>query len=172
MGEVTITVKDSKGKSPFSKLKKVIEGLFDPNIGMEFCCSAYRTGSKGGRSTNSIPRYYVKLGKEVIWDFPKDFPMIKAGHYGYWAANNGICDLVRAYIDTPSGEILSRDFKEFEIMEYEGFEYHFCYLLTFMFNVADRRVGKGRLLRTYGWRIDYAPAKKIFDARFGSIYPK
>lgn len=79
---------------PFSKLKKQIESLFDPSINMDFCCYAFPMKSTTGYAHNSIPRFCVKLNKEVIWDYPKDFP-VKDLDYGYWAGNNGISELVR-----------------------------------------------------------------------------
>lgn len=61
-------------KRPFSKLKKVVDNLFDEKLKMEFCCNSYPIRGQWG-NRNSIPRYYVKIGKEIIWDFPKDFDM-------------------------------------------------------------------------------------------------
>ncbi len=59
---------------PFSKLKKGIENLFDPKLNMEFCCIAYPIRGQWGHN-NSVPRFYVKLNDEFIWDFPKDFEL-------------------------------------------------------------------------------------------------
>ena len=74
--EITITVRKIPSKlRPFSKLKKQIENLYDPALEMQFCCSAFPM--RGGRANNSIPRFYVKLGKEVIWDYPKDFARLR-----------------------------------------------------------------------------------------------
>jgi hypothetical protein len=118
----------------FSKLKKQIENLFEPDLNMEFCCNSYPMRSRTGYAHNSIPRFYIKLGKEIIWDYPKN-KSAKKEEYGYWASNNGISALVRNYIDTPVEELLNKDFKSD---------------LTDLFKAADRRLGKGNLVR---WAI-------------------
>jgi len=79
----------------FSKLKKQIESLFEPSLKLEFCCNAYPMKTKTGYAHNSIPRFYVKLNKDIIWDYPKDF---KSEPYHEYAENNGISSLVREYI--------------------------------------------------------------------------
>jgi len=116
---------------PFSKLKNQIENLFEPSLKIEFCCNSYPMKTKTGYAHNSIPRFYVKLNKEIIWDYPKDF---KSEPYTEYAENNGISALVREYIDTPVSELLSKKFND----EYK---------LTDIFKAADRRLGKDSLLR-------------------------
>ncbi len=157
---------------PFSKLKKQIENLFDPVLKMQFCCSAYPMRSKTGYASNSIPRFYLKLDKGIIWDFPKDFAVKDIG-YGVWANNNGISELVREYIDTPLAELLYKDF-ESEKKEYwyhtkaTGMEeMHFPYNLTDLFKAADRRIGKANLVHWSGHVKNFKAYKIICVRLYG-----
>ena len=144
----------------FSKLKKQIDGLFDPVLNMEFCCSSYPMRSKTGYATRSLPRFYIKLDGKITWDFPKDFDVENMQHG--WISRNGISDLVREYIDTPVDELLH---KEFSV----GYADHkVATSLTDIFKMADRRFGKKKVaelgsiianysspvilvIRLYGW---------------------
>ena len=140
----------SKGR-PFTKLKKQIENLFDSQLKMQLKCFAYPVRSQYG--STSIPRFYVQLGKEIIWDFPKDSPLKKISHH-YWVGLTGISPLIREYIDAPITNLLNRKFKSEHfglIMQYVGmpkqdlFEYD--QKLTDLFKAADRRIGKEKLLK-------------------------
>ena len=145
---------------PFSKLKKQIENLFDPVLNMEFCCSAYPMRSKTGNAHNSIPRFYLKMGKQIIWDYPKDFEA-KDIHYAEWADNNGISALVREYIDTPINELLDKEFsgqyKKFGLRhtDSEGWKNEWSdksdpdvvASLTDLFKAADRRISKSKIVK-------------------------
>ena len=137
---------------PFSKLKKVINGLFDEKLKMDFCCISYPIRGQW-KSSNAIPRFYVKLGKEIIWDVPKDIPK---GFYEIWtfSSGNGIAGLVRDYIDTPVDKLLRKKFKKdrYEVInqylwdnyqEVTGFDYK----LVEIFIAADRRLGREALLK-------------------------
>lgn len=157
---------------PFSKLKKSIERLFDDKLKMEFCCNSYPIrGQRGHR--NSVPRYYVKLGKEIIWDFPKDFDMKELPFY-YWADNNHINDLVRDYIDAPLEELLTKKFKYDKngfIMQHlysnEQDRFEIDYKLTEIFKAADRRLGKEKLLK-WAKKIENSKVDKILGIRFNN----
>ena len=116
---------------------------------MQFCCIAYPMRTQW--ANNHITRFYIKLGKEIIWDFPKDFDMKKA-HWALWARINGIVDLVKEYIDTPVAEILVKKFKgdKYELVVQYLYENNqetvkINYQLTDIFKAADRRLGKENL---------------------------
>src|ERR1035437_8421859 len=127
---------------PFSKLKKQIESLFVHELKMKINCISYPIKSQYGSS--SIPRFYVQLGKETIWDFPKDFP-IKDIHYHYWKDDTGISNLIREYIDTPVLELLNKIFTGEQII-IESQDCNFYLGLTEIFIAADRRIGREKLL--------------------------
>lgn len=159
-------------KKPFSKLKKNIESLFVPELKMQFCCYAYPI--RGQWVThNSIPRFCVKLEKEIIWDFPKDFKKDLSELCFYdWAAANNISDLVRDYIDTPVENLMTKKFK-FEktgyIVQYLGQRnqdfFEFYYNLIPLFIAADRRLGKEKLIE---WFVKHNnnSVQKILEKRF------
>jgi len=132
---------------PFSKLKNQIENLFEPSLKIEFCCNSYPMKTKTGYAHNSIPRFYVKLNKEIIWDYPKDFKNEPYTEY----AENGISALVREYIDTPVSDLLSKKFND-------------EYGLTDIFKAADRRLGKESLL--WWGRVNSATACSILIVRY------
>ena len=156
----------------FSKIKKQIENLFEPELNMQFCCIAYPMRTQW--ANNHIPRFYVKLGDKIIWDFPKDFDMKKA-HWALWARTNGIVDLVREYIDTPVSEVLTKKFKggKYEFVAqylYENTQetIKINYRLTDIFKAADRRMGKEKLL-AWAAKIKNPIVDRILDVRFKTV---
>lgn len=146
---------------PFSKLKKQIESLFIPELKMQVNCISYPIRSQYGSS--SIPRFYVQLGKEIIWDFPKDFP-IKDIHYHYWKEDTGISNLIREYIDTPVLELLDKTFENEQII-IEPQRCNFYLGLIDMFIAADRRIGKEKLMK-WSSEIENPKVKLILAKRF------
>lgn len=146
---------------PFSKLKKQIESLFIPELKMRVNCISYPIRSQYGSS--SIPRFYVQLGKEIIWDFPKDFP-IKDIHYHYWKEDTGISNLIREYIDTPILALFNKKFKGERII-IESQKCNFYLGLIDMFIAADRRIGKDKLMQ-WSSEIENPKVKLILAKRF------
>lgn len=154
---------------PFSKLKKIIGSLFDEKLKMEFCCIAYPI--RGQWANNSIPRFYLKMGKEIIWDFPIDFDLAKSPFY-YWAGNNNIVELVREYIDTPPDQLLNKEFK-LETNEFyseipgtrKKEQIIINYKLTDLFKAADRRLGKEKI-KNWALTLSNPAVDRIIQARF------
>lgn len=56
---------------PWSKLQKEVYLLIDPKLDFQIHCVAYRMGSQYG--STDLPRYWITLGKETIFDYPKQF---------------------------------------------------------------------------------------------------
>lgn len=56
---------------PWSKLQKEVYLLVDPKLDFQIHCVAYRMGSQYG--STDLPRYWITLGKETIFDYPKHF---------------------------------------------------------------------------------------------------
>jgi hypothetical protein len=134
---------------PFSKIKKNIDSFFDEKLNMEMCCLSYPIRSQYGSS--SIPRFYLKLGKEYIWDFPKDFEIKK--HFHEWVNEVHISELVRDYIDEPVDKLLRKEFEKDKIsltdhfyMKNRSEDIEIELKLTELFKAADRRLGKEKLL--------------------------
>lgn len=136
---------------PWSKLKKEIEKLFVPGLNIKFNCNSFPIRGQWG-NRNSVPRFYLQLDNEVLWDFPGDFE-IKELHFGWWADSNNITALLREYIDTPINLLLRKKFEnECLIIDTDYLQmgktnnYKVDYHLTELLIAADRRIGKEKLL--------------------------
>jgi hypothetical protein len=159
----------SKGskRRPWSALQRDLYGLFSPDIDIQFHAAAYRMNSQRGHT--DLPRYWITLGKEIIWDYPKDFKnkptedahdLFENGYvhglllkdmYPHGGENPTVSDVIREYIETPGAELLTKSFQNDK------------WGLTDILRSADRRIGKRRLkdLRLLG----SAAVDKIIDAR-------
>jgi len=95
---------------------------------------------------SNLPRCWITLDKETIWDYPKDFlrcPVYPVDGdrgsftvqqvYPYGGNIPNISALIRDYIDTPKDVVFSKVFKN----DHWG--------LTDILKAADRRFGKERL---------------------------
>lgn len=112
----------------WSKLKKLLEELFDPALDLRIHCTVHR--SEGGPD---IGRYWVVLDKETIWEEPrKVIPSLVAGSANPVAAE--ITPILREYLDTPKDALLTHSFA--------GDRWGIVDILR----SADRRVGKRRLV--------------------------
>ena len=146
----------------WSKLQKELYLTIDPKIDFQIHCVVYPM--RGDRATSPRPRYWITIGKEIIFDYPKDFTD-KSGHvphhyahisqqatYPYYCDASFISNLIRDYIDIPVADILTRCFEN----DYWG--------LTDIFRAADKRIGQRRLeaLRD---SIKNQAAQKILDVR-------
>lgn len=172
---------------PFSKLKKQIEQLFTPELNLQIQCFAYPIKSQYGSS--SIPRFYISFNKNIVWDFPKDFP-IKYINYHYWKSDTHISDLIRNYIDASIEGLLEKTFaneqinlehcfpNEVEFLKtkpmkwdaesdpnYTIIKYDFNLGLTDIFKAADRRLGKDKLLQ-WAKEKNNPLIQSIIDSRF------
>ena len=55
----------------WSKLQKQLYMVIDPTIKFQIQCRVYAMDSVCGRT--GLPRYWITLGHEVIWDYPRQF---------------------------------------------------------------------------------------------------
>jgi hypothetical protein len=111
----------------WSKLKREIYGLFSPDIDIQFHAVAYRMNSRRGHT--NLARYWITLGKEIIWDYPKDFKNKAVGDARSYLENGytqrfllrhiyphgwetpTVSDVIREYIETPKEELLAKSFE-------------------------------------------------------------
>lgn len=136
----------------WSKLQKAVEALFVTVPKIRIQCRSYRMGSQRG-STN-LPRYWVTLDKETIWDYPKDFKTAVESGYPYQTDISTFSELIRQYIDTQLDQLLINSLEQD------------TWGLTDVLRAADRRLGRERL-REWGETLSPdAPARKILAARF------
>lgn len=145
-------------RKPWSKLQRELYKITCDNIGFQIHCTTYSMNSQYGRA--DLPRYWITLGKEIIWDYPKQFidngtvknlSGFEAG-YPYQTDISDISDLIREYIDTPKAEIMSKLFTN----DFWG--------LVNILRAADRRIGERRLDNLRKTTSNIA-ANKIIDAR-------
>ena len=60
----------------WSKLQKQLYELVDESIDFKLHCTVYRMQSR--RGSTDLPRYFITLAGEIIFDYPKDF-VLKSG---------------------------------------------------------------------------------------------
>lgn len=126
----------------WSKLQKKLYLIIDQKIGFQIHCSKYRMKSQNG--STDLPRYWITLKDEIIFDYPKQF-INKNGaintmshdkpnkYYPYVTDISAISDLIQSYIDTPKDDVFDKHFEN----DYWG--------LINILKAADRRIGTRRL---------------------------
>jgi hypothetical protein len=147
----------------WSKLQRNVYDLISSDIDLQIHCARYRMQSQ--RGSTDLPRYWITLGKEIIWDYPKDF-VTKDGEiknyngdivkgYPYHSDIPDISNLLEAYIDTPKIELLTKRFEN----DHWG--------LVNILRAADRRIG-ARRLDTLKRKTHNIAANKVIDRRIGA----
>ena len=112
--------------------------LIDPRIRFQIHCRIVRMQSQ--RGSTDLPRYWITLDGETIWDYPGQF-IVEGGDvrrtdgsvirgYPYSTDVPEISDLIREYIDTPIESLLSHQF--------DGDHWGLANILR----AADRRIGR------------------------------
>ena len=142
-----------KGPRPWSKLQREIYKLLSPELKLQIHCTAYRMASQSGSA--DLPRYWITLDKEVIWDYPKDFlpqPGPARTPYPYETDISAISALLREYIDTPKNVLPEKHFTDD------------AWGITDILKAADRRLGKEKL-RVLRAGIENGAAIKVMNRR-------
>lgn len=118
----------------WSKLQTALYQIIDPNIKFQIHCVAYPMRSKTGHADSTVPRYWITIGKEIIWDYPKIFTKeeLIEQFYPWMGDMSNISCLIREYIDCPDSELLTHSFED---------RWHLIPILT----ACDKRIGKRRL---------------------------
>lgn len=109
----------------WSKLQRELYKIIDPAIGFQMHSMSYDDGCSTG-----FPRYWATIGKEIVYDWPKDYNKISKDWYDTDIEN--ISRLIRAYIDCPADELLTHAFND-------------RFALLPLLQACDRRIGKRRL---------------------------
>lgn len=124
---------DGHGRPPWSKLQKAVYLVLAPGLPLQIQCRVYPMDAVYG--TTGIPRYWITLGKEIIWDYPKQFVglgYLKRHLPHQWPYATDISEiscLIREYLDTPRNRILSEPFE------------HDIWGIVDILRAMDRRVG-------------------------------
>lgn len=111
----------------WSKLKKKVEGLMDPSLEFKIYCNAYEIGSHG----NEIPRWWITIKGEIVWDFPKQFSQ----EIWYYETEH-ISQRLDTYINFPSNDINI-------LIDQTEDNFNLIHLLL----SCDKRIGKRRLIK-------------------------
>ena len=107
----------------------------DPAVEFQLHCALYEMNSNDGHHGSKLPRYFITVGKEIIFDYPKDFDTTwKYGRNSYpWDTEiSDISDMIEAYIQCPETELMNSFAAD-------------RWGLTDILRVCDRRIGKRRL---------------------------
>ena len=121
----------------WSKLQKQLYNIIDPTANFQMHCSVFKTksawnaGQKSGisKKQETIPRYWITINKETIWDFPVMFLNEESLVHPWWKVTEDspntidntyfcsdnytwISDVIRGYIDTPKSELLTVEFEK------------------------------------------------------------
>lgn len=146
----------------WSKLQREIYKIITEDINFQIHCSTYRMDSQFG--STDLPRYWITLNKEIIFDYPKQFVTDDGtvknlsgfeAIYPYKTDISNISGLIREYIDTPKEQILSKTFKN----DYWG--------LINILRAADRRIG-ARRLEDLKRKTHNIAANKVIEARLNN----
>ena len=119
----------------WSKLQSRLYRLIDPALNFQIHCAVYEMNSNDGWHGNKLPRYFITIGKEIVFDYPKDFDT--TWEYGYnaypWKTDmDRLSELIADYIQCSEADLMKAA---------EGDRWG----LTDILRVCDRRIGKRRL---------------------------
>ena len=137
-----------KGPRPWSKLQSALYKVIDKDVGFQMHSCSYDIGDGVG-----IPRFWITIGRQIVWDFPKNAVWDKGDWYFYDEAKS-ISRLIKAYVDCPKDELLTNTFDDRWQM--------LPYLLA-----CDRRIGKRRLAQMLA-REEYSCVAWIMQKRLES----
>lgn len=119
----------------WSKLQSRLYNLMDPAVDFQLHCALYEMNSNNGYHGNKLPRYFITVGKEIVFDYPRDFDTTrKYGRNSYpWDTEiSDISNRIEAYSQRPEADLMQ---------PLEGD----IWGLTALLRVCDRRIGKRRL---------------------------
>lgn len=133
----------------WSRLQKQIYNLLLPELELQIHCAAYPMRSQ--RGSTDLGRYWITLGREIIWDYPKDFAGAKR-KYPYTTDIAAISELLREYVDTPVDGLLRKRFEEDR------------WGLTAILKAADRRLGRDKLVLAFG-DVESKAARRVLAQR-------
>lgn len=137
----------------WSRLKSLVEDLFVPELRLQLHCTGIREDARKDPS-RTVARgvLQVRLGREIIWDFPGRFLL----EDDYSATD--LTALLRDYLDTPKAALLEREFEN----DPHG--------LVDVLRLTDRRIGLRRLREQYG-RDDRPFVVRLLQARGNVVSP-
>ncbi len=140
----------------WSKLQKQIYRIIDTRVPLQIHCLDV-TKAPGNGSLNHLGLYQVRLGKLLIWNFPKQFvsTLAKAddGGNGISYCVSDLNKIVREYLDTQRDALPEKSFD------------NDLFGLTDILKAADRRLGAHRL-KAYFKTCENPAIMNILKIRF------
>jgi hypothetical protein len=121
-----------RNMKPWSKLQKRVYAMVSPDVPFQIHFVAYPMRSQ--RGSTLIPRCFITIGDNIIWDYPRDFPVDCTSPYSPCVKAHAITSILHQWLDTPGARLLKT--------EYPGDEWG----LTDILLAIDRRMGRKRLL--------------------------
>lgn len=135
----------------WSKLQKSLYLIVSDKVDFQIHCSVYRMNSQ--RGITDLPRYWITIGKEIVFDYPKQFINDKANKsYPYETQISDISDCIREYIDCPVNLLPEKKFES----DLWG--------LTDILKAVDKRLGKAKLNNYFA--SSNSVIKEILNKRF------
>ena len=138
----------------WSKLQSRLYNLMDEIAEFQIHCALYEMNSNDGYHGNKLPRYFITIGKDVVFDYPKQFDTtLKYGWNSYpWDCDiSDISDMIEAYIECPENELM-QPFTDDK------------WGITDILRACDRRIGKRRLIQMHD-ETENAVVREIIEKR-------
>lgn len=120
--------RNQDGKHPWSKLQSALYKVIDKKVNFQIHSCSYDIGDSVG-----IPRYWITIRKDIVWDFPKN-AMWDNSDWNFFNEAKSISRLIKTYVDCPKDKLLTNIFNDRWKM--------LPYLLA-----CDKRIGKKRLMQ-------------------------
>ena len=137
--------------SAWSKLQKSLYLIVSDKVDFQIHCSIYRMKSQRGNT--NLPRYWITIDNEIIFDYPKQFMNNKENqNYPYETQISDISECIREYIDCPVNFLLEKNFE------------NDLWGLTDILKAVDKRFGKEKL--TAHFTESNTVIKSILNKRF------
>ena len=138
----------------WSKLQKRLYNLMDKTVDFQIHCALYEMNSNDGWHGSKLPRYFITIDKEIVFDWPKDFDTTQRYGFQSYLWNDELSDISKVigeYIERPKDNIMT----PFERVKWG---------ITDILRVCDRRIGKRRL-EEIKENTDNVVLTKIIDKR-------
>ena len=120
----------------WSKLQKSLYSIVSDKADFQIHCSVYRMKSQ--RGSVNLARYWVTVGKAIVFDYPKQFMSAEENkNYPYETQISDLSDCIRDYIDCPVNLLPEKKF--------DGDAWG----LTDILKAVDKRLGKERLQKYF-----------------------
>ena len=135
----------------WSKLQKSLYSIVSNKVDFQIHCSVYRMDSQRGNT--NLPRYWITIGKDVVFDYPKQFASDEQNNrYPYQTQVSEISSCIREYIDCPVNLLPEKKFES----DLWG--------LTDILKAVDKRLGKEKLKNYFV--SSNSTIKEILSKRF------